>query len=224
MRLLIVEDNEAVSRLLAEVLVAAGCLVDVTETAASACAALARMHFDAVILDLGLPDADGLSVVRELRQRKDSTPVLVLTARCGVRHRVEALRSGADDYLEKPFDFEELVARVKALLRRPGDLIGAPLQLGNIILDTAARQIFIAGQAQVFSAREVVVLEILMRCRGQIIAGSTIEHLIFGPSTTFGSSAVRVYMHRVRKLLAQYGADVQIRTVPGRGYLMLEEK
>lgn len=223
MRLLIVEDNKEMSRLLTKGLAAAGFAADVTETAASASAALETTRFAAVILDLGLPDADGLSVLRGLRQRHDPTPVLILSARGGVRARVEALRNGADDYLVKPFAFEELVARLEALLRRPGSALGLLLQLGNVSLDTEARQVFVAGQARLFSAREVAVLEILMRRSRRVVPESLVENHLFGLSTDVGSNAVEVYVHRLRKLLAEAGANVQIRTVRGVGYLLVDE-
>src|SRR5690348_2868008 len=122
MRLLIVEDNEELSQLLAKGLQSAGFDADVIGSASEARAVLKTTRYAALILDLGLPDGDGLSVLRELRQRKDPIPVLVLTARSGVPDRVGGLRSGADDYLVKPFAFDELVARLEALLRRPGQL------------------------------------------------------------------------------------------------------
>jgi DNA-binding response OmpR family regulator len=224
MRLLIVEDNDELSGLLMKGLAAAGLAADVMATAASASAALETTRFAAVILDLGLPDADGLSVLRELRQRHDPTPVLVLSARGGVRDRVEALRSGADDYLVKPFAFEELVARLEALLRRPGSALGLLLRLGNVTLDTEARQVFVDEGPQRFSAREVATLEILMRRSGRVVAARLVADHLFGPSAGTGSNAVEVHVHRLRKQLAEVGAKVQIRTVRGVGYLMVERK
>ena len=224
MRLLIVEDNNDLSRFLTNGLAAAGYAADVAGTAASASAALATTRFAAVILDLGLPDKDGMSVLRELRQRQDPTPVLILTARRSMRHRVEASGSGADDYLEKPFAFEELVARLEALLRRPGNMPAVSLQLGNVMLDTEARQVLVDGLGQLFSAREMAVLEILMRSSGRVVAESLLENHLYRTSGDIGSNAVEVCVHRVRKLLAESGADVHIHTVRGVGYVMVEEK
>jgi DNA-binding response OmpR family regulator/SAM-dependent methyltransferase len=219
MRLLIVEDNQELSGLLMKGLAAAGFAADVMETAASASAALETTRFAAVILDLGLPDADGLSVLRELRQRHDPTPVLVLSARGGVRDRVEALRNGADDYLVKPFAFEELVARLEALLRRPGSAVGLLLHLGNVTLDTEGRQVFVDERPQRFSAREVATLEILIRRSGRVVAARHVADHLFGPSAGVGSNAVEVHVYRLRKQLPEVGAKVQIRTVRGVGYL-----
>lgn len=224
MRLLVVEDNLELAELLRKGLAVAGLGVDVVNNAADARTALTTTRFAAIVLDLGLPDGDGLALLRELRERKDTTPVLVLTARSGVRDRVTGLRSGADDYLVKPFAFEELVARVQALLRRPGDLLGQALNVGNLSFDIEARQVFVDQQPQFFSAREMAVLEILMRRKGRVVAKKLVEDHLFGLSGDGGSNAVEVYIHRLRKQLADAGAHVQIHTIRGVGYLINEEE
>jgi DNA-binding response OmpR family regulator len=222
MRLLVVEDNLELAELLRKGLALAGLAADVVNNAADARTALATTHFAAAVLDLGLPDGDGLAVLREIRERKDTTPVLVLTARSGVRDRVTGLRTGADDYLVKPFAFEELVARIQALLRRPGDLLGQALNVGNVAFDIEARQVFVDQQPQFFSAREMAVLEILMRRSGRVVAKKLVEDHLFGLSSDGGSNAVEVYIHRLRKQLADAGARVQIHTIRGVGYLIAE--
>ena len=224
MRLLVVEDNNDLALLLLKGLGAEGFAADLVATAGEARAALATTRYSAVVLDLGLPDSDGLSVLRELRERKDATPVLVLTARGGVHDRVAGLRSGADDYLAKPFAFEELVARLQALLRRPGEMLGQLLRVGNVAFDTEARQAFVDDQPQFFSAREVAVLEILMRRSGRVVSKKLVEDHLFGLSTDVGSNAVEVYIHRLRKQLADAGGKVQIHTIRGVGYLIAEDK
>jgi DNA-binding response OmpR family regulator len=224
MRLLVVEDNNDLSQLLLKGLGAAGFAADAVTTAGEARAAVATTRYAAVVLDLGLPDGDGLAVLRDLRERKDATPVLVLTARGGVHDRVAGLRSGADDYLAKPFAFEELVARLQALLRRPGDLLGQLLQVGNVAFDTEARQAFVGGRPQFFSAREVTVLEILMRRSGRVVSKKLVEDHLFGLSADVGSNAVEVYIHRLRKQLADAGGNVQIHTIRGVGYLIAEDR
>ncbi|HWZ06735.1 MAG TPA: response regulator, partial [Bradyrhizobium sp.] len=158
MRLLVVEDNALLSELLAKGLSTAGYETDLLATAAEAHAALMTTTYAAIILDLGLPDGDGLSVLRELRHRKDPTPVLVLTARGGLQDRVSGLRSGADDYMVKPFALEELVARLEALLRRPGQQLGSSLHIANLGFDLRSRQATIDDQPQVLSSRETTVL------------------------------------------------------------------
>jgi DNA-binding response OmpR family regulator len=224
MRLLVVEDNNELSQLLLKGLAAAGFAADAVTTAGEARAAVATTRYAAVVLDLGLPDGDGLAVLRDLRERKDATPVLVLTARGGVHDRVAGLRSGADDYLAKPFAFEELVARLQALLRRPGDLLGQLLQVGNVAFDTEARQAFVDDRPQFFSAREVAVLEILMRRSGRVVSKKLVEDHLFGLSADVGSNAVEVYIHRLRKQLADAGGKVQIHTIRGVGYLIAEDR
>jgi DNA-binding response OmpR family regulator len=224
MRLLLVEDNARFAALLGEGLIAAGFDVDVLGTAQDAEAALQGKRFDIVILDLGLPDGDGLDVLAAMRRRGDSTPVLILTARGSVKDRVTGLQGGADDYLIKPFALDELLARLRALLRRPGNLLGLALKLGNVTLDTVARQVLVNDAPILFSAREVAVLEQLLRRSGRIVAKTLLENSLYGLSQEVGSNAVEVYVHRVRKRLGEVGATVQIHTMRGIGYLIAEEK
>jgi DNA-binding response OmpR family regulator len=224
MRLLVAEDNEALADLLAKGLATAGFDTDIVASARDARQALTTTRYAAVVLDLGLPDGDGLVVLRELRAHEDATPVLVLTARGGVHDRVAGLRAGADDYLVKPFAFEELVARLQALLRRPGELLGRSLRVGNVAFDTEARQVFVDDKPQLFSAREVAVLEILMRRSGRVVPKKLVEDQLFGLSIDVGSNAVEVYVYRLRKQLVDSGAIVQIHTIRGVGYLIAEDK
>jgi len=224
MRLLLVEDNERFAVLLKRGLAAAGFVVDVLPTAEAAAAALRANRFEIVVLDLGLPDADGLDVLGEMRRDQDATPVLILTARGSLEDRVIGLQSGADDYLVKPFALEELIARLQALLRRPGNLLGVTLQLGNIALDTVARQVFVGDQPIFFSAREIAVLEQLLRRSGRVVAKNLLADNLYGLSQEVGSNTVEVYVHRLRKHLAEAGASVQIHTLRGVGYLIAEEK
>jgi DNA-binding response OmpR family regulator len=224
MRLLVVEDNEQLAALLAKGLQAAGYDTDVFGTVADARTALLMVAYAAVILDLGLPDGDGLAILRELRHRKDPVPVLVLTARGGLHDRVNGLRSGADDYLVKPFAFEELVARLEAQLRRPGQILGSVLRVANLEFDSRNRQAAINDEPQVLSARETAVLELLMHSKGRVVSKKQVEDHIFGLSGDIASNAVEVYVHRLRKQLSEKGAKVQIHTIRGVGYLIAEEK
>src|SRR6201992_762733 len=223
MRLLVVEDNAQLSQLLAKGLGIAGYETDILATAAEARDALLTTSYAAVILDLGLPDGDGLSILRELRHRKDPTPVLVLTARGGLQDRVNGLRSGADDYLVKPFALEELIARLEAQLRRPGHLLGSSLRIANLEFDTRNRQASIDDQPQVLSARETAVLELLMRSKGRVVSKKQVEDHLFGHSEEVASNAIEVYVHRLRKQLSERGARVQVHTIRGVGYLIAEE-
>src|SRR6266852_1782697 len=224
MRLAVVEDNAELARLLTQGLKAEGYETDLMTTAAEARAAVTTTRYAALILDLGLPDGDGLSILREIRQGQDPLPVLVLTARGGLHDRVSGLRSGADDYLVKPFALEELVARLEALLRRPGQLLGRSLRVGNLVFDTESRQAFIDDKPQTLSAREVTVLELLMRRKDRVVSKKLVEDHIFGSSGDVASNAGEVYVHRLRKQLSEHGAKVQIHTIRGVGYIMAEEK
>jgi DNA-binding response OmpR family regulator len=224
MRLLIVEDNEELAELLAEGLQTAGYESDVLSTVEDARVVLSTTHYAALILDLGLPDGDGLSLLREIRNRNNSIPVLVLTARGGLNDRIHGLRSGADDYLVKPFALEELIARLEAQLRRPGQLLGNSLRIANLEFDTQIRQASIDNQPQVLSARETAVLELLMRSKGRVVSKKQVEDHIFGHSGEVASNAIEVYVHRLRKQLSERGAKVHVHTIRGVGYLIAEEK
>lgn len=224
MRMLLVEDNERFAALLKQGLTAGGFVVDILPTAADATEALRTNRFEVVVLDLGLPDRDGIEVLTEMRRHRDSTPVLILTARGSLKDRVAGLQSGADDYLVKPFALEELIARLQALLRRPGNLLGVALTLGNVTLDTIARQVFVEDEPIFFSPREIAVLEHLLRRAGRVVAKTLLESNLYGLSQEVGSNAVEVYVHRLRKHLSEVGATVQIHTLRGIGYLIAEEK
>ena len=224
MRLLIVEDNEEFAGLLAKGLKTAGYQCDVLSTVEDARAVLATTFYAALILDLGLPDGDGLKLLKEMRGRGNGVPVLVLTARDAVEHRVAGLDAGADDYLVKPFALEELVARLEAQLRRPGQLLGSNLRIANLAFDTQNRQASIDDQPQVLSARETAVLELLMRSKGRVVSKKQVEDHIFGHSGEVASNAIEVYVHRLRKQLSERGARVQVHTIRGVGYLIAEEK
>jgi DNA-binding response OmpR family regulator len=224
MRILLVEDNAELVALVVKGLERSGFSVDAVGNAAEAGHALAAIRYAAVVLDLGLPDEDGLSWLRDVRSRGDSTPVLVLTARDGVSDRVTGLRAGADDYVVKPFALEEVVARLRALLRRSDKLLGHCLSLGNVALDTEDRQVTVDGTVRPFSSRETAVLEILLRRCGNVAPKRLFADHLFGLTDEVGSNAVEVYIHRLRRMLADSGATVQVHTVRGVGYMLAEAK
>jgi DNA-binding response OmpR family regulator len=224
MRLLVVEDNEQLAELVTKGLQAAGYEADVLSNLEEASAVLRTTFYAGLILDLGLPDGDGLALLREIRHLGNPIPVIVLTARGGLHDRVQGLRSGADDYLVKPFALEELIARLEAQLRRPGHLLGSSLRIANLEFDTINRQASIDDQPQVLSARETAVLELLMRSKGRVVSKKQVEDHIFGHSGEVASNAIEVYVHRLRKQLSERGARVQVHTIRGVGYLIAEEK
>jgi DNA-binding response OmpR family regulator len=223
MRLLLVEDNDRLASLVKRGLEKVGYNTDVVTTATDALDAVEASHYDVVALDLGLPDEDGLTVLRALRRQGKSTPVIVLTARGSVRDRVAGLDAGADDYLVKPFALEELIARLNALMRRPANLLGHALRLGNLTFDTTARQVFVDDKACVLAAREIAILEALMRRSGRVVSKQLLESDLYGLSEDIGSNAVEVYVHRLRKRLVELGASVRIHTLRGLGYSIAEE-
>ncbi|MEA2912614.1 MAG: hypothetical protein QOJ15_4695 [Bradyrhizobium sp.] len=224
MRLLVVEDNEQLAELLTKGLQAAGYETDVLSSLEEASTVLRTTFYAALILDLGLPDGDGPALLRDLRHRNNPIPVLVLTACGSLQDRVQGLRSGADDYRVKPFALEELIARLEAQLRRPGNLLGSSLRIANLEFDTRNRQASIDDQPQVLSARETAVLELLMRSKGRVVSKKQVEDHIFGHSGEVASNAIEVYVHRLRKPLSERGAKVQVHTIRGVGYLIAEEK
>ena len=223
-RLLLVEDNEQLGQLLAKSLQLLGYDVDCRTTAAGARKALMKTSYTALILDLGLPDGDGLSIIKELRNRQDTIPVLVISGRGRPKDRVSGLRNGADDYLVKPFALQELAARLEAQLRRPGHLFGSSLQIANLKFDMRTRQASIDDQPQILSSREAAVLELLMLSKECIVPKRLAEKNIFGPSAEITSNAIEVYVHRLRKQLSDKGANVRIKTVRGMGYLLTNER
>ncbi len=224
MRLLVIEDNDDLAGLLAQGLRAAGYESDRFASVEDARIALSTVTYAALILDLGLPDGDGLDVLRELRRRHNPIPVILLTARGGLEDRVSGLKLGADDYLVKPFALEELLARIEAQLRRPGQLLGAELKVANLTFDTRERRCMIDGKPQPLSVRETTVLEHLMRSKGRVVSKRQLEDSIFGLSEDVGSNAVEVYVHRLRKQLQERGSTAQIHTIRGVGYLLSEEQ
>ena len=220
MRVLLVEDNARLNELVADGLSRASMTVDRFTTAREGTAALATIRYDAAILDLGLPDGDGLQVLREARREGVQTPIIILTARDGLKERVGGLNAGADDYLLKPFDMEELIARVHALMRRPGGALGVVLQLGNVSFDSVAREMRIADEVVLAPRRELDLLEQLMRRAGRVVSKPVLEDALYGFDDEVSSNSIEVAMHRLRKRLHLGGADVEIHTLRGVGYMM----
>lgn len=224
MRLLLVEDHATFAELVRQNLEREGFAVDVVETAGDGDAALRAVSYDAIILDLGLPDASGLTLLRDLRAAGKSTPVLILTARDTVDDRVTGLNAGSDDYLVKPCAMEELVARVRALLRRPGGALGVTLAAGNISFDTTAREVRIDDKPIAISRREMGVLEQLMRRYGRVVPKDVIEDKLYGFDEEVTSNSVEAHISRLRKRLEKGGANVSIHTLRGVGYLLSDER
>jgi len=226
MRLLLVEDDRMIGDTLRAALRLEGYAVDWVRDLAAAQATLASERFDLVLLDLGLPPggppgeargaalADGLDLLRALRAREDATPVIVLTARDGPGDKVRGLDIGADDYIVKPFELDELNARIRAVLRRHGGRAQTVLSHGGVALDPATRQVSLNGAPVMLSAREFAVLEALMVRPGALLSRAQIEDRLYGWGEEIESNAVSVYIHQLRRKL---GADF-IQNVRGVGY------
>jgi len=222
MRLLIVEDEGRIAELIQGALGRLGFAVDAVALCADARAALAVTSYDAAIVDLGLPDGDGLSLLGELRAKGNVTPVLVLTARDAVEDRVRGLDAGADDYLVKPFAIAELIARTKALLRRPGGALGMILKAGNVSFDTVERDVRVGGTSLVLPRRESAILEHLMRRLGRVVPKPVLEEKLYGLNDEHGSNTIPVHVHHLRRKLLEAGATAEIHTIRGVGYLLTE--
>jgi DNA-binding response OmpR family regulator len=221
-RLLVIEDEVRIAEILRSALSRSGFAVDAVGLCDDARAALAVNPYDAVILDLGLPDGDGLKLLKDMRAQGNAVPVLVLTARDAVEHRVAGLDTGADDYLIKPFAMSEVIARIKALLRRPEGALGALLKSGNIAFDTIGRDLRIGETVLVLPRRESAILEHLMRRAGRVVPKTVLEEKLYGIDDELGSNAIPVHVHHLRRKLMDRGATVEIHTVRGVGYLLVD--
>lgn len=214
MRVLLIEDDELIAHGILAGLRAHGLTVDAVATAALAQAALSTINWDVVILDLGLPDEDGMSLLPRLRASGMALPVLILTARDAVEHRVAGLRAGADDYLLKPFDLSELVARLHALLRRAAGRSVDVIEHGALRFNPASGEVSLNGSAVVLSRRELALLAALLQGRGRILSPDQLKDSLYDFSEEIESNALNVHIHHLRRKL---GTDV-IETVRGVGY------
>ncbi|MCU0841094.1 MAG: winged helix-turn-helix domain-containing protein [Thiobacillaceae bacterium] len=216
MRILLVEDDELLGDGLMAGLRHCGFQVDWLRDGVAARTALANEEYAAVVLDLGLPRLDGMGLLRGLRAAGNAVPVLILTARDALGDKVDGLDGGADDYLVKPVDLDELAARLRALARRAGGQLGSVLRAGAVELDPAGRRVRLAGRPVELTGREYAILELLMRNAGRILSRGQLESALYGWGEGVESNAVEVHVHHLRRKL---GGDL-IRTVRGVGYLL----
>jgi two-component system response regulator QseB len=219
MRVLVVEDDRMIAKGLHTALKQDGYAVDGVSDGRSAAAALRSSRFDVVLLDLGLPERDGLEVLRELRSRGDATPVIILTARDDVQSRIQGLDAGADDYIVKPFDLDEVAARMRSVLRRAAGRGDPCIRHRGITLDPVSRAVERDGVPVVLSAHEFAVLEALLQRPGTVLSRAQLEDRLYGWSEGIESNAVEVYVHGLRRKL---GNDA-IRTLRGVGYFVPKE-
>ena len=214
MRLLLVEDDRMIGESLRNALRGCGYAVDWVRDGRAADGTLATERFDLVLLDLGLPQRDGMDVLQALRARGDRTPVIVLTARDSLASRVQGLDAGADDYLVKPFELDELLARMRAVLRRHSGRAEPAIEVGGVSLDPATRTVSRDGVPLALSSREYAVLEALMLRPGAILSRAQLEDRLYGWGEELESNAISVYVHQLRRKLG----EGFIHTVRGVGY------
>jgi len=222
MRVLVVEDERKTASFVRKALQAEGFAVDVCANGDDALAAARATPFDGIVLDIMLPGRDGLSVLRQLRERKNATPVLLLSARGEVNERVEGLNAGADDYLPKPFELAELVARVRALTRRSGENKSTVLRVADLMLDTITHRAQRGGGDIDLTAREYRLLEFLMREPGRICGRMMILEKVWDYDFDPGTNLVDVYIRRLREKIDARFEPKLLHTVRGTGYVLKE--
>jgi two-component system response regulator QseB len=220
MRVLLVEDDSMIGESVRKGLRQDGFTVDWVRDGASADAALAGHRYDAVLLDLGLPKKSGVDVLKSIRRGGSDVPVLITTARDAVSDRVAGLDDGADDYIVKPFDLDELAARIRAVARRRAGRSDPLIRAGDVTLDPGSHRVTLRGNDVALSARELALLEALLDRRGAILSRAQLEERIYGWGEEVESNAVEVYVHALRRKL---GADL-VKTVRGVGYTIPGEK
>ena len=220
MRILLIEDEPELAQMLGAELARNDLVVDHVTSIADAREALAMVRYDAILLDRRLPDGDGTALVPALRADHGGTPVIVLSAMGSPADRIDGLDGGADDYLAKPFSVAELLARLRAVLRRPPVMASETLSLANLHYDTASRQVSIDGTPLDLARRELLVLETLLRRAGRSTTRPVLEDAVYGFDDEIASNTLDAHISRLRRKLADAGAGVEIRTIRGIGYLL----
>lgn len=223
MRLILAEDSKRLQELLSESLASAGYKLDVASTTAELFAMVEVVNYELMIIDLGLPDGDGLHAIRELRARGVTVPILIITARGSIDDRVSGLDSGADDYLIKPFNHSEFLARVRALLRRPAEMHGPILKRGSLEFEEAKGEVRCNGKVIELRLSERRLLGTLMRRSGSVVTKGAIEEALSQFGRELSANAVEALVSRLRKALADAQSGIVIETIRGVGYRLSEE-
>lgn len=222
MRILVVEDEPDLKEITAKRLKAEGYGVDTSDNGKDAQYYIEHTPYDLILLDVMLPGADGITVLKNIRKKGMKTPVLLLTARDSIEDRVTGLDNGADDYLTKPFAFDELLARIRVILRRRSNEASNRLVLGDLIMDLATHQVTRAGTEISLSAKEYAILEYMMHNKGMVLSRSRIEEHVWNYDFEGGSNVVDVYMRYLRKKIDAPFEKKMIHTVRGSGYVIKE--
>lgn len=220
MRLLLVEDDERISRFIAKGLRENAYAVDVATSGADALYQAEINTYDLVILDVMIPEKNGFEVCREIRAKGMNLPILMLTARDAVEDRIEGLDTGADDYLTKPFEFGELLARLRALLRRQSKILPSKIKIGNLEIDTSAQKIWREGEEIQMTAKEYALLEYFARNAGRVIGREEISEHVWDENFDPFSNLIEVYVNRLRQKIDENSASSLIQTRRGVGYIL----
>jgi DNA-binding response OmpR family regulator len=222
-RLLAIEDEPRLGELIQSTLTREGFAVDLAATIADARLLFATNAYDLILLDLRLPDGNGLDLLRAVRRRGSAVPIIILSAADTVDDRVRGLNEGADDYLVKPFALPELVARIRVALRRPGAALGIELKLDGVVFNTVNSSVTVDGDPLVVPRRELAILESLMRANGRVVTKTSLEDAAYAMGDERQSNVIESQVSRLRHRLEAAGADVDVRVVRGVGY-RLESK
>ena len=222
MRILLVEDNQRFGKILTECLTGEGYSVDYVKTAEDFQQQSMSSRYNIYLVDLCLPDGDGIDLIKELRRASDSTPIIVLTGRSFVSDRVKGLDCGADDYLVKPFNHLEVLARIRALVRRPAKLLPQQLQAGKLVLDCKTGELYCDGRRMDLGPCEQRMLALLIRHLGQLVQREHIEHVVYGMSTVRSPNATDKMVSRLRGNLKDVNVGIELRTIKGAGYILEE--
>lgn len=215
-----IEDDQPLATALMEALKRRGIQSDVATNLTDGRQMLEAARYAALLLDLGLPDGDGLGLVRSLRAQNEPIPVIAISARSALDARIAGLNAGADDYVVKPFDVDELTARIHAVLRRQGALAGAELRFGNVRFDTVSGDLVVGEAPVLLTARERQFAALLLRRFGQVVSKQLAEDQLYGLTEPVGSNALEVQAYRLRRKLEAAGATLRIETIRGVGYMM----
>lgn len=220
MKILVVEDDQTLAKNLQKVLVKDGFAVDVTYAKEEGLVATEVNEYDCMVLDINLPDGNGFDLLSELRQKKDQTPIIIVTARGDVEDRIKGLNLGADDYVSKPIDSYELIARIRAVIRRNNQSSLPVIVIGDLVVTSAEHLATIKDQPLDLTAKEFAVLEYLVQHSGQVVTRAMLMEHIWGSDFDTFSNVIDVYIRNLRRKLEKHSQDKLIRTIRGKGYIL----
>ncbi|MFC3031953.1 response regulator transcription factor [Pseudoalteromonas fenneropenaei] len=221
MRVLITEDNQDLANFIRLALSDEGYAADIADTGQHASSLVDLFQYDALVLDLGLPDLDGLELIKQVRKAGNTVPILIVTARGGINDRIQGLDLGADDYINKPFAMGELLARLRAILRRPSNYVGTSMTRGKLSLDPKSKRVTVEQRNLSLGKTEFALLEYMLRNASLTVSKEALFDAIYALGFEVTDNAIQVAVHRVRKKLELFNADVTISTIRGIGYILV---